>query len=109
MDLSGAAIVAVHTVAIYAFLVLALRLGNRRQLGQLTVLDLVIVILLGSAVETAMVAGNTTLPAGIVSAATLLLCNRLISLLALRSKMLSRLVNHGPVLLVHDGRFVEEN
>jgi uncharacterized membrane protein YcaP (DUF421 family) len=60
------------TAAIYLFLVGALRLLSRRQLGQLTVIDLVVVLVLGSAVETSMIHGNTSLPVGLASAVTLL-------------------------------------
>ena len=98
-----------HTVAIYIFLIVSLRFMGRRHLGQLTVLDLVIVILLGSAVETAMVAGNTSLPAGLVSSSTLLALNYGLGLILLRSKKLRHLIGGGPILLVHFGHFVEEN
>src|SRR5207245_376999 len=98
-----------QTLALYAFLIAALRLLGRRQTGQLTVVDLVIIILLGSAVETAMIAGDTSLPAGLVSAATLLLANRLLASMLRRSRRLRHLVVGNPILLVHDGHFVEEH
>ncbi len=101
--------VAFHAIVIYLFLILGLRFTGRRQMGQLTVVDLVIIIMMGSAVETAMVAGNTSLLAGLVCAATLFLGNRLLTLAMLRSKRLRHLVVGGPVLLVHDGRIIEEH
>src|SRR5579863_9759084 len=97
------------TAAIYLFLVGALRLLSRRQLGQLTVIDLVVVLLLGSAVETAMIHGNTSLPVGLASAGTLLIVNRVLTVVFLRSRRLSHLVNGGPFLLVHDGRVLDEH
>jgi uncharacterized membrane protein YcaP (DUF421 family) len=97
-------IVAGSTAGIYLFLITLLRLAGRRQLAQLSALDLVVVLVLGSAVETAMIHGNTSLPAGLVSAATLLVMNRLLSLLFLRSERLSHLVNGGPILLVHNSQ-----
>ncbi|MFI5385906.1 MAG: DUF421 domain-containing protein, partial [Fimbriimonadales bacterium] len=66
-------------------------------------------ILLGSAVETAMVRASTSLKAGLVSAATLLIVNRLLTLFMLKSRRFNHLVGCGPILLVHDGQFVEEN
>ena len=101
--------VAWHTLAIYFFLILGLRLLGLRQMGQLTPVDLIIVIILGSAVETAMVAGNTSLAAGLVSATTLLAANRLLTELFLRYKRLRHLVVGGPTLLVHFGHFVESH
>src|SRR5579862_9891003 len=96
--------VAFNTAAIYFFLIFAVRLFGRRQLGQLSSLDLLILILLGSAVETAMVRADTSLRAGIVSAFTLLVINRLLTLAMLKSKRFSHLVGSGPILLVHDGK-----
>ncbi len=101
--------VIVHTIAIYLFLGVMLRIFSRRQLGQLTVIDLVITILLGSAVETAMVNANTTLIAGLVCASTLLLLNTFIVRVLLKSKRLRHLLSQGPLLLVHDGQFVEDH
>jgi uncharacterized membrane protein YcaP (DUF421 family) len=98
-----------HTAVIYTFLILMLRFASPRQLGQFTAIDLVVVILLGSAVETAMVNGNTSLPAGLVCATTLLLLNRLASRLFLRSRRLRHLVSTGPTVLIHDGKFVDEH
>ena len=56
-----------QTLAVYLFLIAGLRILGRRQIGQLNVIDLVIIIVLGSAVETAMIAGDTSLSAGLVS------------------------------------------
>lgn len=98
-----------HTFVIYLFLIILFRLLGRRQLGQLNVIDLVVIIILGSAVETAMVAGNTHLDAGIVCAITLLATNRAISAVAKRSKRFRRLLCGNPVLLVRNGQFIEEH
>jgi uncharacterized membrane protein YcaP (DUF421 family) len=101
--------VCLHTLILYTFLIVMLRVVGRRQMGQLTVVDLTIIILLGSAVETAMIAGNTSLLAGLVSAATLLVANRLLALVLGRSRRLRHLVAGDPILLVHNGQFVEEH
>jgi uncharacterized membrane protein YcaP (DUF421 family) len=97
------------TALIYLFLIVAIRLVARRQLGQLTVVDLVVVLVLGSSVETAMIHGDTSLPAGLVSAGTLLALNRVLTWTFLRSPRLSHLVNGGPLLLVHDGQIIEDH
>ena len=103
------AIVTGSTTAIYLFLVMLLRLFGRREMAQLTMIDLIVVLILGSAVETAMIHGNLTLPAGLTSAATLLALNKLMTLAFLRSDRLRHLVGGGPVLLVHDGTLVTEH
>lgn len=106
----GALLVVVGTTAgIYLFVIALLRVVGRRQLAQLSPLDLVVVLLLGSAVETAMIHGDVSLAAGLVSASTLLVLNRLLTLVFLHAPRLSQLVNGGPILLVHDGTVIEEH
>jgi uncharacterized membrane protein YcaP (DUF421 family) len=95
-----------HTAVIYAFLIFCLSRFGRRQVAQITSIELVVIMILGSAVETAMVAGDTSLPAGLVSATVLLVANRLLTRLLRRSKRLRHFVLGGPVILVHDGRVV---
>lgn len=102
-------LVAWHTLTIYVLLVALFRLARRRQLAQLNVIDLVIILVMGSAVETAMVAGDTSLPAGIVSAATLLLTNRCIAWMLSRSRRWRRLIAGDPILLVREGQFIESH
>jgi uncharacterized membrane protein YcaP (DUF421 family) len=101
--------VAEQTFIIYVFLIVALRVIGRGRLGQLTVIDLVSVLLIGTCVETSMVAFNNHLDAGLVSAATLLIGNKLFTLLVARSKPLKALINADPVLLVTDGVIVREH
>ncbi len=102
-------IAALYTFVVYVFLVLGFRVLGRRQLGQLTVVDLVVIIVMGSAVETSLIGGNVSLPAGLVSAGTLLLADRLFAFAFSRSKRLRHLLGGGPLLLVHYGHYVEEH
>jgi len=101
--------VVVHTLIIYLFLVLSLSFLGRREMSQLTFAELTVLLVLGSSVETAMVAGNLTLLAGLTSAGTLFLSNRGFTLLVQRSPELRRLVIGAPIILVHDGRLVTKN
>lgn len=97
------------TLTIYCFLIVMLRLVGRRTLAQLSALDLVVIILLGSSVETAMVHASTSIKAGFVSATALLVANGLLTKAMRKSKRLRHLVGGGPVLLVHDGVCIEGN
>lgn len=101
--------VAGHTIIIYLFLIVVIRRFGMRQFAQVTTVEFAIVAVLGSAVETAMVAGNTTLPAGLVSAGTLLLANRGLTEMVGRSNWLRQIVIGGPVLLVHNGEVIRSH
>jgi|GEM_PF-343863 len=98
-----------HTVVVYLFLIFSIRVFARRVFGELTVIDLVVVILLGSAVETAMVDGQLTLQAGLACAITLLAINRLLALLASLSPKWQFLCNGSPLVVIQDGKVIEEN
>src|ERR1700716_229688 len=69
------AIVAGSTAAIYLFLIVLLRTSGRRQRGPPPVIALGVVLTLGSAVEPSLIHGDVSLPAGLASAATLLVLN----------------------------------
>ncbi len=99
-------LVAAHTLLIYVFLIVALRTVGRRQMLQITLLDYVIIALLGSAVESGLYLGGGSFWAGLVSAATLLGANRALSELVARSRRFHRLFIGSPILLVHDGRIL---
>jgi uncharacterized membrane protein YcaP (DUF421 family) len=95
-----------HTVVIYIFLVLGLSLLDRRETSQLGLVEIVVIMALGSAVETAMVAGNTSLQAGLTAALTLMICNWGMTHLIERWNGLRRILVGHPIPLVADGRIL---
>lgn len=99
--------VVLQTLVLYIFLIVALRLAGHRLTAQLSVVELVVVMVLGSAVETSLVDGNTSLAAGLASALTLLVCNRALTLGLERSKWLRRALVGRPVPVVYKGRFLD--
>lgn len=103
-SLASLAAVAWHTVAIYLFLLVALRLAGGLLMGRMAVLDLLVIALIGSAVETSLIAGDVSLAAGLLSAALLLTANWLVGAATCRWAWLRRAVVGRPVLLVHNGQ-----
>ena len=100
------AIVALHTIVIYLFLIFGLSLLGHRETSQLGPVEIVIIMVLGSSVETAMVAGNTTLLAGLTAAATLFACNWGLTRLLRRWHWLRRIVIGHPTTLVYNGKLL---
>ena len=103
-SLSGAAIIAAKTAVVYLFLVGGLRLFGKRELGQLSLYDLVLVIILGNAVQNAMINNDNTLGGGIVAAVVLLTLNWALNKVIDRSRRAERFLVGGPVLIVQDGQ-----
>lgn len=98
-----------HTAAIFLFLIIGFRFLAHRLLGQLTVADFLVVLLMGSAVETAMVVGNTSLPSGLLCAGVLFLLDWSLSRLSDRFQKCRGIFGGSALVLVHEGRIVEES
>jgi uncharacterized membrane protein YcaP (DUF421 family) len=98
-----------RSLVVYAVVLIGLRLGGRRELGQLTPFDLVVILLVANAVQNAMVGADTSLQGGLVSAATLLAANTIVARLRVRSIRFRHLVEGVPVVLVHHGELVVAN
>jgi uncharacterized membrane protein YcaP (DUF421 family) len=94
-------------VVVYLFLVGALRLSGRRELGQMTSFDLVLLLLVSNAVQNSINAGDNSLGGGLVSAATLFLLNRAVGFASWRWRWFERLVQGRPLRLVTEGRVHE--
>ena len=99
--------IVLRTTAVYVFLLLILRLAGKRELGQLRVFDLVVVLVIANAVQNAMVGPDTSLTGGLVAAAVLVLLDRGTDRLALRTSRLGSLLAGTPTLLVYDGRVID--
>jgi uncharacterized membrane protein YcaP (DUF421 family) len=99
----GAGVIALKTAAVYVFLVVGLRLLGKRELGQMSLYDLVLIVILGNAVQNAMINNDNTLGGGLVAAAVLLLANRALNFGLEKSSRAERLLVGEPVLLVSDG------
>jgi uncharacterized membrane protein YcaP (DUF421 family) len=104
----GLLVIAGKTTVVYFFLVAGLRLLGKRELGQMNIYDLVLIIVLANAVQNAMVGDDTTLLGGIVAATTLLILNRLLTIVMLRSPRLERAMVGQPLLIVNDGHLLPD-
>jgi len=101
--------IVVRTVIVYVAVVLLLRVGGKRELGQLSVADLAVVLVISNAVQNAMNAGDNSLTVGLVAAATLVGMNLLLSRFGQKVPYISHLFRDEPTLLMQDGAFLEQN
>ena len=99
--------IAARTGLVYAGVLLGLRFAGKRELGQMTVFDLVVVLLIANAVQNAMTGPDFSVQGGLVAAAVLLVINRGVSLLRLHSESWGRLLEGMPTVLVQEGQFLE--
>ncbi|HTY07578.1 MAG TPA: YetF domain-containing protein [Candidatus Edwardsbacteria bacterium] len=101
--------VALRSLAIYLALVLGLRLFGKKELSQLSVIDLVFILLIANVVQNAMTGPDTSLAAGLVGAVTLFAANFALKYLIFRSRRIDRLLEGEPVMLVYHGHIKQRN
>ena len=107
-DMSGALAIAAKTTLIYFFLIAGLRLLGKRELGQMSVYDLVLVVVISNSVQNAMVGQDVSLGGGLVAALALLIINRLLTWLMLRNRKIEHLIAGEPVLIVREGHLLQK-
>jgi len=93
----------IRAVVVYVFLVFALRLFGRRELGQFTAFDLVVLLTLSNILQNAMIGNDTSLLGGLVGASMLLTANLGLAYAVFRSRSFQRFVTGEPRILIRDG------
>ncbi|MFZ4457210.1 MAG: DUF421 domain-containing protein [Bacteroidales bacterium] len=94
------------TLAVYLFIVVAIRLFGKKELAQLSVVDLVFILLISNAVQNAMVGPDTTLSSGLVAATTLFVVNYLFKYLQYRYPKFGKVIQGDATMLVYKGRMI---
>ncbi len=100
----------ISSLVVYLFIITAIRIFGKREISQLSVVDLVFILLISNAVQNAMVGGNITLLiGGLVAAATLFVANYFMGELFFRSKRFSKFVQGEPLMLIYEGKPIIEH
>lgn len=98
----------IRAVVVYAFLLLALRLFGRRELGQFTAFDLVVLLTLSNILQNAMIGNDSSLLGGLIGATVLLTANLGLAYAVFRSRSFQRFVTGEPRILIRDAVMLEQ-
>ena len=96
-------VVAAVIICIVGLLILVLRVSGKRQVGQLSPFDLVLLLVLSNAVQNAINGGDNSVLGGIISAVTLVGLNYIVGLATYKSKKLEAMIEGRPEVLIHNG------
>ena len=97
-----------RTFVVYLTVLVLLRLAGKRELGQMTPFDLVVILVIANAVQNAMTGGDNSLIGGILAASTLTIVNIAVGRWGSRVPFFRRLVASEPTLLLRDGKPLQE-
>lgn len=92
-----------RVTVIYVSLLFLLRLSGKRQLGQLTPMDLLTMLLVSETVSPALTAGDDSVTGGLIAAAALVALSVGIAAASYSSRRFERVVEGSPVILIRDG------
>jgi uncharacterized membrane protein YcaP (DUF421 family) len=101
--------IALRTLVVYLAILVGFRLMGKRELGQMNVFDLVVILLIANAVQNAMVGPDASLQGGLIAAGVLLVLNRAVAMLPFlhrSGRFWGRLLEGTPTILVKDGTFL---
>lgn len=101
--------IVVRTAVIYLVLLVGLRLTGKRQVGQFTPFDLLLLLLLSNAVQNAMVGPDTSVAGGLIAAGTLFAANGIVAAVVRRNRRAARVVEGTPTLLIRHGQVIQVN
>ncbi len=96
--------IALRSLAVYAFMLIAIRLTGKKEFSQLNTIDVVLILLISNAVQNAMVGNNTSLLGGLAAATILFTLNYFLKRLMFKSSWIRELVSQHPEILIHEGK-----
>ncbi len=104
---AGAASTILRSLVVYLAILAALRAAGKRHVGQLSIVDFVLVLLVSNAVQNAMVGSDTSLAGGLVAAFTLIAVNLVLTRFVLKHERFGSFLEGEPTLLVRNGQVLE--
>ena len=103
---SAVGLVALTTVAMYASVIVAVRIAGRRTLAQLSAFDAVVTIALGSMTATTILSADVSYAEGFAGVVTLISLQLFVGFLRHRFPLVRRLIDFEPVVLIDDSKEV---
>ncbi|WP_080241057.1 YetF domain-containing protein [Spirosoma rigui] len=101
--------VAFRTVFMFLVLLTALTISGKREVRQLSIYELVLVIGLGSAAGDPMFYHDVPLSSAVVVFVVMMSCYKLATYISDRNKRISEIIEGKPVYVIEDGRILIDN
>lgn len=97
-----------RAMVLYAFLLLIFRVSGRRTLSDATTFDFVLLLIIGEATQQGLLGEDFSMTNAFLTIATLMVLDIGLQFLALHKPGVDRFVEGLPVILVEDGKPLEE-
>jgi uncharacterized membrane protein YcaP (DUF421 family) len=100
---------AIRAVVLYVFVLFVMRVSGRREISSLTAVDLVLLIVLGDAIQQGLTQDDYSVTGAVIVISTITVLQVATSYLGFRSKRIRKIVEGGPIVLIDDGQIVTGN
>lgn len=100
--------IAARSIAIYVAMLVILRIFGKREVGQFTLFDLVLILLVANAVQPAMTGPDTSLAGGLLIIGTLVIANRALAEGRRRLPFMRHLLESPATTLARDGEWLSD-
>jgi uncharacterized membrane protein YcaP (DUF421 family) len=101
--------IALRAVVIFVFLVFVTRVMGRRELSSLTPFDLILLVVMGDAIQQGLTQDDYSVTGAIIAVATIAALQVGTSYVSFRSERARTVLEGLPLVLVQDGKLIEEN
>jgi len=98
-----------RTAVVYVVVLVLLRAAGKRELGQMSPVDLVVILVIANAVQNAMTGGDNSLIGGVIAATTLVTVNIAFSRVAHRVPYIAHLFESESTPLMKNGKLIKPN
>jgi uncharacterized membrane protein YcaP (DUF421 family) len=101
--------IALRAVVLYVFIIFVLRVTGRRELSSLSAVDLVLLIVLGDAIQQGLTQDDYSVTGAMIAVATIATLQVGTSYLSFRSERAKHVLEGYPIVVIQDGELLDEN
>jgi uncharacterized membrane protein YcaP (DUF421 family) len=101
--------IALRALFLYVFVVFLMRVIGRRELSSLTAVDLVLLIVLGDAIQQGLTQDDYSVTGAVIAVSTIGAIQVASSYVSFRSKRARRVIEGEPIVVIQDGKLIEHN
>jgi uncharacterized membrane protein YcaP (DUF421 family) len=100
---------AIRAIILYCFVVFVMRAVGRRELSSLTAIDLVLLIVMGDAIQQGLTQDDYSVTGAVIVISTFAVLQVMSAYLGFRFRKVRTVLEGSPVVLVDNGQIVEAN
>jgi uncharacterized membrane protein YcaP (DUF421 family) len=101
--------IALRALFLYAFVILVMRVIGRRELSSLSAVDLVLLIVLGDAIQQGLTQDDYSVTGAVIAVSTIAAVQVGSSYLGFRSSRARKVLEGEPIVIVQDGKLIDKN